>query len=841
MNVYEALAHPLREKILRILDAERLLPYKDLMNRLDLKKTGLFNYHLKKLEGFIEKREGLYQLTSTGQNAIRLLLATEQLMAGESLDLHEMDIRGMIYRIGVIICTCGEETRQALNIGEIVEKVNELPYVERTRVFPHLCMLENVDQLKDWCERHFLNNLVVAACSPRIHREFFSTIREQLKIPVEFANIREHCAWVHAKTPKRATEKAILLIRAATVMLRNRKPTIRKELPIRKSVAIIGGGLAGLTAAKVLAKSNHSLVLIEKEPCLGGVARRWERIHGAMDCGPCMIAEDVSSIILSANTQVLTNTELIDISGTIGNYEILATQHPRYIDFSKCISCEACADVCPELRPDEHEYGFAKRTLIHVPCPAAFPNKPVIKTSDIEFCRSCRKCEQACPSGAINLNEGPKTRKFTVGAIILAIGAQVSNPLTIRPLDSIQYNPIKDIITSYEFERILAPDGPTRGEIIKLSNGKPARSITVLQCLNSKEMCSSYCCNVAQKYLDIITQSYPEITMNIVYRKDYIPSDRTTFIPENEHIHFCSDLSLTHLGPKRVLKTDVGSFPADIIVLNMGMEPGEEQIALRSMTNFSLDSRGFINPRSLSSGIWACGAVTGPKTYNELVTDARNAALEALLLLSKDSLTTGEMEIHVNQDKCGFCGLCIELCPFKAITISGESLRIDPLKCQACGACIAVCPTGALEAAAIQDEIKAAINALSLGTSSPRILVFCCESCGYPAADSAGIQRLEYDPGALILRLPCTGCIDAEFVISALNQGFDGVMVVGCHETACRFFEGIQKAKKRLEALGDFFGDELKQRIRVLTVSAVEGHVLADQMNQFATELKEIQ
>jgi heterodisulfide reductase subunit A len=425
-----------------------------------------------------------------------------------------------------------------------------------------------------------------------------------------------------------------------------------------------------------------------------------------------------------------------------------------------------------------------------------------------------------------------------VGAIILATGAQVSNPVTIPPIGSIQYNPSKDIIASYEFERILAPDGPTRGEILRRSNGKPARSITVLQCINSQNICSGYCCNVAQKYLDIIQQNYSNITLNIIYHKDHIPPDRTTFIPENEHIHYCNDIKITHRGPKRMLETDIGTFPADIIVLNMGMEPSDEQIALRSITNFSLDSRGFLNPRSLSSGIWACGTVTGPKAYKDLVLDAKNAALETLLLLGKDSLPTGEMEIRINKDKCGLCNLCVELCPFIAITISGDSIRLDALKCQACGACIAICPTGALEAAVIQDEIQAAINALSMGTNSPRILVFSCESCGYPAADNAGIRRLEYDAGSVILRLPCAGCVDANFVISALNRGFDGVMVVGCHETACRFFEGIRKAKARIEALGSFFGDELEKRVRVLTVSAVEGHVFADEMNRFAKELK---
>ena len=840
MNVYAALAHPLREHILRILDAERLLSYKDLMEKVGVKKTGLFNYHLKKLEGFIEKRNGLYQLTATGRNTIRLMIAKEQLMAGESIELREADTRGAIFRIGVIICSCGEEIRRTINVGELVEKVNALPFVERTRVFPHLCLLENVKQLREWCSRHFLNNLVIAACSPRLHREMFATIQVQLDVPVEFANIREQCAWVHRNMPERATEKALLLIRASLSMLRQRVPIPKRMVPIRKSVAIIGGGLAGLESAKVLAKSDHSIILLEKEPCLGGIARRWERIQESIDCGPCMIAEDVSSIILSGKTRIFTNIEPTDISGSIGNYEITAIQHPRYVDLTRCIMCGSCADICPESRPDEFEFNLRQRKLIHLPCPAAYPNKPVIDKADIDFCLTCRKCETACPSQAIDLNQQPETKKFSVGAVILATGADVCDPRTIPRLNSIKYNPSKDIITSNEFERMLAPDGPTGGQIIRQKTGKLVRSIVVLQCLNSINACSEYCCNVARKYMDVVKHTAPDVSFHVLYDNSRIPPDRTTFIPEESFIHFCESIKLIHRGPKRFIETDRGCFPADLIVLNMGMIPGDQQLALRTMTNFSLDKRGFLDPKSLSSGIWACGSLTGPKSYPELVIEAQRTALEVLLLLGKDNLPTGEPPIQIIQEKCGLCHLCVESCPFNAISITADTLRIDTQKCEDCGACIAICPTGALSSPPIQEEVQAAVNALSMGIATPRILVFCCDSCGYSAADNAGIRRLEYDASAMVLRLPCTGCVDANIVITALNRGFDGVMVFGCHDTACRYFDGIKKARTRIGVLSDFYGEELQNRVRVLNVSAVEGHVFATEVNQFAAELKEL-
>ena len=668
----------------------------------------------------------------------------------------------------------------------------------------------------------------------------FSTIRKQLDIPIEFANIREHCAWVHRNMPQQATEKALLLIRASVEMLRHRVSIPKHTLPIRKSAAIIGGGLAGLEAAKVLTQSDYSIILLEKESCLGGIARRWESIYGAIDCGPCMIAEDVSSVMLSGNIRILTNAELTDISGTVGNYEITALQQPRYIDLTKCVMCGSCSEICPELRPDEFEHHITKRKLIHLPCPAAYPNRPVIEQEDIDFCRTCRKCEKACPAKAINLDQKPEIKKFTVGAIILATGAEVCDPKTLPPQGAIQYNPAKDVITSSEFERMLAPDGPTGGNILCPSTKQPAQSIVVLQCQNRIAACSHYCCNVGLKYLEIVEQKAPDTSINVLYQISLIPPDRTTFIPEYSHIHYCENIKVTHRGRKRLIQTDTDSFPADLIVLNMGTTPGDQQLTLRSMTNFSLDRRGFIDPKSLSSGIWACGSITGPKSYAELVTDSRDTALEVLLLLGKDSLPSGEMPIQIDQAKCGLCNLCIKSCPFNALSIIADKLRIDTLKCEGCGACIAICPTGALSSPPIQEEIKAAMVALSMSSTPPRILVFSCDSCGYPAVDNAGIRRLDYDPGALVLRLPCTGSIDANYVITALNLGFDGVMIVGCHETACRFLDGIKTAQTRIRVLADFYGDELHKRVRVLNVSAVEGHIFASEVNQFSTELREL-
>ncbi|MFX1261112.1 MAG: hydrogenase iron-sulfur subunit [Promethearchaeota archaeon] len=838
MNIYAALAHPLREKILKLLDSDRLVPYKTLLSRLGLDETGLLNYHLKKLDGFVEKHHGLYRLTAAGQNAVRLMSTKDQLMTGRPTEAHITETIDRVHRIGVILCSCGSEIDRAIDTTALIEKVSELPTVMAKRIFPFLCMLDNVEKIKSWCGKHFLNGLVVAACSPRLHHDLFSKICEQLEMPVEFANIREHCSWVHRRNPESATEKALLLIAASVAKLHHYVHATRRVVPIRKSVAIIGGGIAGLIAANVLSKSPLEVILIESAPCLGGTARHWERIHGSVDCSPCMISELVSSVMLAGNVRIFTESELASITGEAGNYEVTAIQSPRYVDLTRCTMCGECTMACPETRPNKFELGIGQHRIIHLPCPFAYPHKPVIEVDDIEFCKSCRDCLEACPSHAIDLDQESKIVKFTVGGTILATGAVLPNAEDLTSSHPLSYDPYNDVVSSYEFERMLAPDGPTQGRILRVSDGKPVKSLIILQCVGSETVCSGYCCNVAHKYMGLIDDMDDEISVKVLYERSRLPHAHTGIIPEDERVHVCNVLQSYMRKRHHVIKTDVGDFSGDLIVLNMGMTPDERMTKLQAEIGFNLKSGGFVDARSLPTGVWACGAVTGPKPYPQLESEAQLAALEALLFLGRDSFETGELTVIVDQDKCGVCGLCVEACPHNAIALVENTIRIDSFGCRNCGVCAVVCHTGAITASSVQDEMRAAISALSKGKKSPKILVLCCESCGYPAVDNAGARRYEYDAGSYLLSVPCTVSIDADLLITSLQAGFDGITLIGCHETACRHLDGIQVATKRIEALIEFLGPELQNRVRVLKVSALEGHIVADHINQFAEDLR---
>jgi heterodisulfide reductase subunit A-like polyferredoxin/coenzyme F420-reducing hydrogenase delta subunit len=836
MNVYTVLSHPLREKILKILDDERLITYNALLSKLGLEETGVLNYHLKKLSGFVEKSQGFYQLTTAGQNAIRLMVAKNQIMSGKSIDMHAADAVSTVQRIGVILCSCGGVIESTIDISDVTEKVLELPNVVARMVFPFLCMLENLEKLKTWSSKHFLTGIVVAACSPRLH-SVFRKISEQLEIPIEFTNIREQCSWVHRSNPESATEKVLYLVSASIAKLRHRVPAVKREVPIRKSVAIVGGGLAGLVAASVLAQSKLDVILIEKDPCLGGVARKWEGIHGLADCSPCMINELVSGIMLQGNVRIVTESELTNISGECGNYTITAVTNPRFVDLSRCTMCGECIFACPELKLNEFEFGIGQHRVIHMPYPFAYPHKPVIDIDDIDYCLSCRDCMEVCSSHAIDLDHESRTTKFTVGGIILAIGAELCSPEEPGTALPMSYDPYNDVISSYEFERLCAPDGPTKGKLVRVSDGTPAKSIVVLQCISPQRTCSGYCCSVARKYMDIVSETEDGTSIIVLYNRALMPSKPNVTILDDPNAHVCNIQGVRKNGRYHIIETDTGNYKADLIVLNMGMQPNKSITKLQADIGFNLSHDEYIVPMSLPTGIWACGSVTGPKAYPELVREAQLAALEALIFLYQESHETAETTAATIQENCGLCGLCVEACPHHALTLVENLIRIDPFKCKGCGICASICPTRGIVDSVVQDEIPAALSALSKWRKSPKILVLSCESCGYTAVDNAGVRRYEYNPGALVVPVPCIGCIDAHLITSSLQDGFDGVLLVGGYEGTCRHLNGVQLARKRVDSLIELLGSEIKDRVRLVSVSAMEGHKVADLINQFIEDI----
>lgn len=845
MDIYSILAHPFRIKILSLLEREGFIPYTDLMEKLGLETTGQLNFHLKKLGSLINKDKKSYFLTEDGKRILKILNINKRILSGEDIE-EFLDSKGSeINRVGVIICNCNTEISKVINLDLIENYITKLKNVVSVKVFNNLCQIKNFDKIASWVKEHFLNKIVIAACSPKTHEHLFEYIFKDVVDPanIEIANIREQCAWVHRfhtdtkqVDPLQILEKAKLLVEAAVERAVLQKEVKIKRVEVEKSCAVIGGGIAGMNLALNLARAGIKVYLIEKSPTLGGKVARWNRIYKMGDCSICFISELITELFKAKTIHIFTNTEVENVSGEVGNFTIDLIKKPRFVDEKKCTGCKQCIDVCGLEKPDQYEFGLKNRKIIYIPFIHSYPYVPLIDEEDIKNCLDCAICERACINKAINLNQKQENIRIKVGTKVIAIGADLDSNL-----NEYSYNPSDDIITSAEFERILSSDGITQGDLVKLSDRKPPKTISIIQCEDNTDFHPNFKDTIVLKYLDSIAGRLPKCKVNVFYNlKKFKKSKDFLLKPIDSRFHYVEDIKIIKRNNEKLVVTNSIEFPSDIIVLNINLVPNKDLKLLRKTMDFSLNHEGFMSEETLASGIYGIGAILGPLDYKSTVTTANTVALNIISLLSQDYLIEEFSGIEINNDKCGLCALCLNSCPYNAITIGAEKINIDKFKCKGCGTCVSICPTNALEMNIdTSQKILRTIEILAKFKSRPKIIAFCCKSCGYAAADDAGLKRLYYNPNVFIVRVPCTGRVDTNFIIKSFELGFDGVIVIGCRKDACRYIDGVEKVQKKVQILKTMLGWQYGHRIILKHMNAVEGNKLADIFNRFYDQLSE--
>ncbi|MBT8171538.1 CoB--CoM heterodisulfide reductase iron-sulfur subunit A family protein, partial [Candidatus Bathyarchaeota archaeon] len=636
-------------------------------------------------------------------------------------------------KVGVFISDCGKQLSDILDFDTLTSFVKSVPDVALIARGSEFWRGRGLETILDAIKSGKINRVVIAESITKISDvNIAQAVSDAGLNPylVEVIDIKDHCAWPHRAIPKEATEKAKAMLLSAIERAKLLEPIEKLEFPALKSALVIGGGIAGMQTSVDLADLGFEVNLIEKEPFLGGLSARVGRFFPTDDCAICIQppASDVKTITHTSrkcvyrsgfseipNLNILTNTKIVAIEGVPGNYKVTLEKKPRYIDADKCVACDKCSAVCPIETSDEYNANLKKRKAIYINIPVVHPQ---IYTIDEDACKfhDCAKCVSACPTDAINLDQKTEQLTLNVGSIVVATGFREFDSSAIKEY---HYDDYPDVITNLELARMIDGFGPTAGNIIRPSDGKPAKKIVFIQCAGSRDRrynpyCSSICCMISLKNASLIKEANPSAEVSICYI-----DIRTTGREHEYYYERARDLGVKFVKgrptevyndeEKGQLIVDVEDallkrfldLEADLVVLATSMVPAEGTTELAEILGIPLENDGFFKEynaklrptETIQKGIFLCGGATFPKDAPTASLHAHSAAMKVTKFLNSGKIVKDLRTVEIKDEYCGDCEFCPVTCPYGAIVMEPTTenhfvAKVNDLLCEGCGACV---------------------------------------------------------------------------------------------------------------------------------------------------------
>ena len=659
-------------------------------------------------------------------------------------------------KIGVFVCHCGTNIAGTVDTAAVAEALSHEPGVVHSVDYTYMCSESGQNLIKDAVREYGLTGVVVCSCSPRMHENTFRKAASAAGINpymVEIANIREQCSWIH-KDMATATEKAIILGRAAIAKVHLNAPLTAGESPVTKRALVIGGGIAGIQTALDIADAGFEVDIVEKTPTIGGKMAQIDKTFPTLDCAACILTPKMVEAAQNEKIKIYAYSEVDSVKGFVGNFSVKIRRKARYVREDLCTGCGLCTEKCPQKKvPNAFNLGMNTRGAIYIPFAQAVPK---IATIDAEYCTKlktgkCGVCSKVCTANAIDYTQQDTFVEQQYGAIVVATGF---NPIKLDKFNEYAYNDSPDVVTSLEFERITNAAGPTAGKLLRPSDGKHPHTIVFVQCVGSrcdggdkgKSYCSKICCMYTAKHAMLTREKYPDTEVYVFYIDVRTPGKNFDEFyrraVEQYGVHYVKGMVGKVVPENGVLKVQASDLiegkqlhiDADMVVLAAAIEPDPSARSIATMLTASMDTNDFFteaHPKlrpveSPTAGIFLSGACQGPKDIPETVAQAGAAASKVIGLLAKDKLTCNPCVAHSDEMMCNGCSSCEKVCPYGAITYSDKEFRgpnrttlirrvasVNEAVCQGCGACTVACPSGAMDLKGFSNsQIMAEVDAI---------------------------------------------------------------------------------------------------------------------------------
>ena len=643
-------------------------------------------------------------------------------------------------RIGVFVCHCGTNIAATVDVEKVAQTLGKEPGVVIATDYPYMCSQSGQDMIKQAIHEHKLTGVVICSCSPRMHEQTFRKTCAAAGLNpymLEIANIREQCSWIH-KNKDEATEKAVILGRAAIAKVQLNAPLTAGTSPVTKRALVIGGGIAGIQTALDIADAGFEVDIVEKKPTIGGKMTQIDKTFPTLDCAACILTPKMVEAAQNEKIRIYSYSEVEAVKGFVGSFHVTIRKKARYVKEDVCTGCGLCTEKCPQKKvPNDFNLGLDTRRAIYIPFAQAVPK---VATIDPDYCNmlkngKCGVCAKVCTAGAIDYKQQDEHIEREYGAIVVATGF---DPISLEKFDEFAYSKSPDVVSSLEFERLMNAAGPTGGTLLRPSDGAHPKTIVFVQCVGSrcdggekgKPYCSKICCMYTAKHAMLCREKYPDTDVYVFYIDVRTPGKNFDEFyrraVEEYGVHYIKGMVgkvVPEGGKLKVQASDlIGNrqlhIDADMVVLAAAIEPDKSARPLATMLTASMDTNDFFteaHPKlrpveSPTAGVFLSGACQGPKDIPETVAQAGAAASKVIGLLCKDSLTCNPCVAQPDEMMCNGCSSCEKVCPYGAITYVDKEFRgpnrttlirrvaqVNPAVCQGCGACTVACMSGAMD------------------------------------------------------------------------------------------------------------------------------------------------